>query len=569
MNRKQNTERVDSDMTLNDGDISSGSESESSVTVCSVHSETINSSSAQGTQNNSNEDKNSSQRSSSNCTVNTDRHDISMPSCSKQNQCIQHQNTGSGDEPVPLSEDTMQISTMLQNFIKQANQQSESFMRQIHQQSEANTRLIGECMAGTACESMKECMTGVANMTQNNLKGILCEVRELNDRVIKASLSTASQVSQTNMTTQQPITASTRPATTSFTSTSYSAITPPVQSQAHNPPTASYIPYLATQSGMSAANTTNITNTVQSTCSMLPSGSAMLSASSHNTLHTNTAPNTHSLTTTTVPNSSTNSNENTSSNSKGHNVKLPPFTGKSSDSWKIWHARFTTVANLNQWNDVTRLSELMQRLQGAAAEFVFDEIPADILTNYEGLVSELDSRFKSVETNRTYKVQFRKRFQKYEETVEEYAAELKRIYDKAYPGRKPEMRRQLLLQQFLNGLKDKNAKFAVEYYKEPNSVEEAVHHVVTYTEAQQGPKSDNWHNRSPRAVRFEEDSDDICVHDNNYDGYDVTARARSLSPSLSNANTKILRKVKNASHSKESSVQPVTNTQDSDLYTRF
>ena len=41
MNRKQNTERVDSDMTLNDGDISSGSESESSMTVCSVHSETI------------------------------------------------------------------------------------------------------------------------------------------------------------------------------------------------------------------------------------------------------------------------------------------------------------------------------------------------------------------------------------------------------------------------------------------------------------------------------------------------------------------------------------------------
>ena len=56
MNRKENTERVDSDITLNDGDISSGSESESSMTVCSVHSKTINSSSAQGTQNNSTED---------------------------------------------------------------------------------------------------------------------------------------------------------------------------------------------------------------------------------------------------------------------------------------------------------------------------------------------------------------------------------------------------------------------------------------------------------------------------------------------------------------------------------
>ena len=98
-----------------------------------------------------------------------------------------------------------------------------------------------------------------------------------------------------------------------------------------------------------------------------------------------------------------------------------------------------------------------------------------------------------METNRTFKVQFGKRTQKYDETVEEYAAELKRLYDKAYPERNSEMRRQLLLQQFLNGIRDKNAKFAVEYYKEPNSIEDAIHHVVPYLEAQQGPKGGNWH----------------------------------------------------------------------------
>ena len=48
------------------------------------------------------------------------------------------------------------------------------------------------------------------------------------------------------------------------------------------------------------------------------------------------------------------------------------------------------------------------------------------------------------------------------------------------------MRQQLLLQQFLNGLRDKQAKFAVEYFKEPCTIEDAVHHVVTYMEAQQG-----------------------------------------------------------------------------------
>ena len=85
-----------------------------------------------------------------------------------------------------------------------------------------------------------------------------------------------------------------------------------------------------------------------------------------------------------------------------------------------------------------------------------------------------------METTKTFRVQFGKRTQRIGESVEDYSAELKRIYDKAYPGRNPEMRRQLLLQQFLNGLRDKQAKFAVEYFKEPGSIEDAVHNVVTY-----------------------------------------------------------------------------------------
>ena len=181
-------------------------------------------------------------------------------------------------------------------------------------------------------------------------------------------------------------------------------------------------------------------------------------------------------------------------------------------------------------------------MQGTAAEFVFDEIPTDILNSYASLVDELDLRFKSVETNRTFRVQFSKRMQKYDESIEEYAAELKRIYDKAYPGRNPEMRRQLLLQQFLSRLKDKEAKFAVEYYKEPNSLEEAVHHVVTYTEAQHGSKSQNQHNNCSqrKTLRFEHYDDDDDDDDDVYNNHCQTCdRAPSLSPS----SKQILRKV--------------------------
>ena len=193
--------------------------------------------------------------------------------------------------------------------------------------------------------------------------------------------------------------------------------------------------------------------------------------------------------------------------SRSSGVKLPVFSGNSSESWKVWFSRFSTVANLNNWNDSTRLSELLQRLHGTAAEFVFDEIPSEIIGNFQSLVHELSLRFQTVETNKTFRAQFGKRTQRIGESVENYCAELKRIYDKAYPGRNTEMRHQLLLQQFLNGLRDRQAKFAVEYFKEPCTIEDAVHHVVTYMEAQQSALySDPATDRRSKSVRVKTDA---------------------------------------------------------------
>ena len=139
-------------------------------------------------------------------------------------------------------------------------------------------------------------------------------------------------------------------------------------------------------------------------------------------------------------------NTNTAANTSGQHdafscnkdVKLPVFSGNSSESLKAWFSRFSTVANLNNWDDSTRLSDLLQRLHGTAAEFVFDEIPSEINGNFQSLVHKLSLRFQTVETNKTLRAQFGKRTQRIGEPVEDYCAELKRIYDKAYPGRNPE-----------------------------------------------------------------------------------------------------------------------------------
>ena len=194
-------------------------------------------------------------------------------------------------------------------------------------------------------------------------------------------------------------------------------------------------------------------------------------------------------------------------------VKMPAFDGK--DSWKVWYNRFKTIADLNEWDETTKLNELLPRLKGVAGEFVYGEIPQEIIGNFSKLIEELESRFRTVETHKTYEAQFSKRSQLCGETIEEYAA-LKRLYDKAHVSRNPESRREVLLRRFLNGLIDDQARFEVEYHKDPSNIDEAVSHVVNYMEAKKTPHTDEGCETGKdrkKTVRFESDSSETDESD--------------------------------------------------------
>ena len=199
-------------------------------------------------------------------------------------------------------------------------------------------------------------------------------------------------------------------------------------------------------------------------------------------------------------------------------VKLPAFTGK--NSWKVWYNRFNTIAQLNNWDETTRLNQLLPRLQGDAGEFVYGELPQEITCNFKKLIEELESRFRLVETHKTYEAQFSKRNQLHGETVEEYAAALKRLYDKAHVKRNPESRREGLLRRFLNGLADDQARFEVEYHKDPVNIDEAVSHVVSYMEAKKTPSmyemADGDRLRKPKVKFNDYDSSDSEESDTDF-----------------------------------------------------
>lgn len=167
--------------------------------------------------------------------------------------------------------------------------------------------------------------------------------------------------------------------------------------------------------------------------------------------------------------------------------KLPPFTGK--ESWKVWRNRFEEMAERYCWSEQDRFDQLQPCLQGVAAEFVFGQLSKKARSNYDILMKELDSRFRVIETRKTYAVQFSHRHQKPGEKVEEYAAELKCLYDKAYGCRDAEIRREDLLRKFLDGLQDEEARFEVEFNKDPFSIDEAVDYVVNFLEVRRKPST--------------------------------------------------------------------------------
>ena len=125
---------------------------------------------------------------------------------------------------------------------------------------------------------------------------------------------------------------------------------------------------------------------------------------------------------------------------------------------------------------------MLPKLQGKAGDFVYSQLSCSTRRNFKALVDEIKHRFRKIESARTYGSQFSKRYQKADETVENFAAELKRLYNKAYPNRDSVTKREDLLRRFLDGIFDNNASFQVEYVKQPTDINEAVFEMVTFQE---------------------------------------------------------------------------------------
>ena len=159
---------------------------------------------------------------------------------------------------------------------------------------------------------------------------------------------------------------------------------------------------------------------------------------------------------------------------------IPPFTGEK-ELWVVWYERFKAITA--HWTHNEKLSAMLALVQGTAGEYVYDILPAKVRKNYNLLVTEMTSRFKKIISLTSYRNKYSKIKQKSTQSLEELAAVIRKTYEKAYPDRAPQTKREDLLRKFLDSLYDPKTKLALEFFKEPESIEEALEKAIAYEDA--------------------------------------------------------------------------------------
>ena len=181
---------------------------------------------------------------------------------------------------------------------------------------------------------------------------------------------------------------------------------------------------------------------------------------------------------------------------KHRGLKSNPFDG--SEKWKVWYKRFKV--GTKGWKTAEKLDAMLQLMKGKAADFVFDQLPDETLQNYGALKAELKNRYRKVENPETYAVMFANRCQQAAETVQDFAAELTMLYDKAHPGRDAKTRREDLRRRWLDGVRDKKAAKQVEFVKNPRTMEDAIDAFIKL----QGLNSHTGSNKASKVSNFYE-----------------------------------------------------------------
>ena len=132
------------------------------------------------------------------------------------------------------------------------------------------------------------------------------------------------------------------------------------------------------------------------------------------------------------------------------------FNNKSLN-WPAWFRQFRAVADVHGWSKYQRALQLVPYLDETAMN-VAQELGDNDLYNYDVLVKLLSDRFDPASRVSSFRSRFHGRSRRHHEDADTFADALAELCRVGYPQSPPELRQELIAEQFVRGQSDPELK---------------------------------------------------------------------------------------------------------------
>ncbi|XP_067637433.1 uncharacterized abhydrolase domain-containing protein DDB_G0269086-like [Eurosta solidaginis] len=149
-------------------------------------------------------------------------------------------------------------------------------------------------------------------------------------------------------------------------------------------------------------------------------------------------------------------------------VKTPSFDG--SVPFQVFKLQFEKTAAVNNWNAEDKVAALFVALKGPAAE-ILQTIPEGERNSYDALMAAVERRYGSEHRKQIFQIELQNRYQKANETLQEFASDVERLAHLANADAPVEYTERVKIQSFINGIRDVETKRATYANPKPTFAE--------------------------------------------------------------------------------------------------
>ena len=190
-------------------------------------------------------------------------------------------------------------------------------------------------------------------------------------------------------------------------------------------------------------------------------------------------------------------------------VSLPPqehYDGQGRP-WEGFIFSFRSLAEACQWDEREQRFRLLACLRGDAADFVFQQLSAEVVNDLDQLIVALEGRFAARKTPSAFVSHLEARRLGAKETISEYAADIRRLTTFGYPTADHATLEMIATRHFLRGLGDNSMSMTIGM-QEPKTLREAREIAERFHHLREETIRNN-----PRSVRAVSSAESNVVND--------------------------------------------------------